>query len=66
MAVCFFILSLTAVSQEPAAKKKEKPTHASMIVQDTTIVTREADSLYVKQSIVMNRLDSLIQEKQKK
>lgn len=64
------IISLAA-AQEPAKKtkkeKKQEPKSANVI--DTITVSkveRAADTLYLEQSIVLNKLDSLIQEKQKK
>lgn len=66
MVVLFSICALT-ISQEPAKeKKKDKPTHFQGTVQDTTASERLPDTLYMKQSIALDRLDSLIQKKQKK
>lgn len=62
------ICAMTLNSQEPdnkrKAKKEQLPVRA---FSDTTIVNEhKADTLYLKQSVHMNALDSLIQEKQKK
>lgn len=64
------IILLTVNSQEPTKKqKKERKEQVPAHVYDTTTVSvakRAADTLYMEQSIVLNKLDSLIQEKQKK
>ena len=60
------IFSLIAISQEPANKKKAKNEPVKIIVDTTVVVERKADTLYLKQSLVMDGLDSLIQEKQNK
>jgi len=67
MAVLFSICALT-ISQEPTKenKRRAKQAPAKVIVDTTTTVSRPADTLYLEQSIVLNKLDSLIQEKQKK
>ena len=52
--------------QEPKKKKPRKQEPVSA-VSDTTIVNeRKADSIYLKQSVHMEKLDSIINEKQKK
>ena len=69
MAVCLCICSLTAISQEPKTKKQEKkqePEKAAFAVPDTTKAERPADTLYLEQAKVLNKLDSMINEKQKK
>ena len=66
MAVLFSICALT-ISQEPTSKqkKKEQPTHYQGVVYDTVIAEQFPDTIHMKQSIVLDRLDSLINEKQK-
>lgn len=62
------IISLTATSQEPTEKQKKGKAVSPNVVDTVTVSRSErvADTLYLEQSIVLNKLDSLIQEKQKK
>jgi len=62
------IISFMA-GQEPAKKIKKKKDQPPAVVVDTITVStveRAADTIYLEQSIVLDKLDSLIQEKQKK
>ncbi len=51
-------------SQDPESKKKRNEP-VKIIVDTTVVVERFADSIYLQQSIQMDRLDSLINEKKK-
>lgn len=65
MAVLLCIFSLMMTGQEPT-KKQKKQQPVKIIVDTTVISERAADTIFMKQSIALNELDSLIQEKQKK
>ena len=51
--------------QDPE-KKSKKPQSAKIIVDTTIVSERAADTIYMEQTKVISKLDSLIQEKQKK
>ena len=51
--------------QEPKKKKTPKQEPVKIVVDTTVVSERFADSIYLRQSIQMNQLDSLIKEKKK-
>lgn len=55
------IILLSAQDKPKSRKIKE-----SVVVDTVTIVIREADTLYLQQSIILNKLDSLIKEQKEK
>ena len=66
--VLLSICALTVISQEPTEKNKKraKQPSAKIVVDTTATSVRAADTLYLEQSLALDELDSLIQEKQKK
>ena len=70
MAVLLSICALTVISQEPTKENKKRANQqpAPVIIDTITVSKSErvADTLYLKQSLALDELDSLILEKQKK
>lgn len=59
------LILIVSKGQEP--EKKQQPVQDTTVVQiERHVAERPADTLYLKQSLAMDKLDSLIQEKQKK
>ena len=61
-----FLLGLSTAlgSQEPT--KEQKKEGKSVVVDTITFAVREVDSIYLKQSLAMDKLDSLLIEQKKK
>ena len=59
------MIILLLVAQEPETQKinKKRVQSLRVIVDTTTVSVRPADSIYLEQKIMMNKLDSLIEMK---
>ena len=67
-AVLLCLWSLIVISQEPTKENRKRAQQQPYkVVLDTTVTaSRSADTLYLQQSLHLDRLDSLILEKQKR